>query len=150
MAQTLYRAVYCSRSKLDGTPERMAEQLQTILATSRRNNSRVNLSGALLFASDCFAQALEGERGAIEQCFERIQIDPRHADVTVLEFAPAPARDFSDWSMAFAGDPAAKESDPLAIAVFKDAFVQNHADSGSAVLRLLRQLVRQEELWALA
>jgi hypothetical protein len=148
MAQTLYRAVYCSRSKLDGTPEQIAEQLQMILATSRRNNACVSISGALLFASDCFAQALEGERGAIEQCFERIQIDPRHSDVTVLEFAPAPARDFSDWSMAFAGDPA-KESDPLAIAVFKDAFVQNHADSGSAVLRLLRQLVRQEELWAL-
>ncbi len=149
MQQTLYRAVYCSRAELLGAPARIAEELHSILATSRRNNGRVKLTGALLFANNCFAQALEGERAEIEQCFERIQIDPRHSDVTVLEFALAPKRDFSDWSMAFAGNPAATKPDPLAIAAFEDAFAQKSANSGSAIMNLLRQLVRQEELWAL-
>jgi hypothetical protein len=149
MPQTLYRAVYCSRSELAGPPDRITGALDAILATSRRNNPRTNLTGALLFANNCFAQTLEGERGAIERCFERIQTDPRHSDVTVLEFAPAAARDFANWSMAFTGNPAAVETDPLAVAVFKDAFIPNRAESGSAVLHLLRQLVRQEELWAL-
>lgn len=150
MKHTLYRAIYCSRATIDGSPAKVAGELQAILAASRRNNDRAGLTGALLFANRCFAQALEGERQAIEQCFERIQTDGRHSEVTVLEFQPAAERDFSAWSMAFTGDPAAKQSDALTSRTFEDAFVRSREDSASAVLNLLRQLVRQEELWALA
>lgn len=150
MKPSLYRAVYCSRATISGAPAQVAHELQTVLDVSRRNNERVGLTGALLFANQCFAQALEGEREAIEACFERIQIDPRHSDVTVLEFQPVSARDFSAWSMAFTGDPAATHSHSSTSTTFKNAFGKNRADSGSAMLGLLRQLVRQEELWALA
>ncbi|MCW8309333.1 BLUF domain-containing protein [Acidiphilium sp. PA] len=150
MKNNFYRAVYCSRCELIGSPETITAELQSILATSRRNNRPAGLTGALLFANNCFAQTLEGEREAVERCFERIQIDPRHSDVTVLEFGPAVERDFTEWSMAFVGDPSATSPDPLAVALFKDIFADNHADSGAKVLLLLRQLVHQEDLWAIA
>ncbi len=150
MKQELYRVVYCSRIRLSGGEARISGELRQILATSRRNNARADISGALLFANNCFAQALEGPRAAVEQCFERIQNDPRHADVTVLEYGVTAAREFPKWSMAFAGDPATTTHDPLAFVVFEGAFARSRPDSGSAMLGLLHGLVRREEAWALA
>jgi hypothetical protein len=150
MKQDLYRAVYCSRISIHGPPRRIADELRTILKVSRRNNARDDLSGALLFANQCFAQALEGPRAALERCFERIQNDPRHADVTVLEFGPTATREFPKWSMAFAGDPSPEANDPLAFVVFEGAFARAREQAGSAVLGLLHGLVRREEAWALA
>lgn len=149
MKAELYRVVYCSRVRLSGPSAAIARELRDILATSRRNNSRADLSGALLFANNCFAQTLEGPRVAVEQCFERIQNDPRHSDVTVLEFGPAAAREFPKWSMGFAGEPGSAH-DPLAFVVFEGAFARERPESGSAVLGLLHGLVRREEAWALA
>ncbi len=146
--QELYRVVYCSRMRISGPPASIARELRDILATSRRNNARADLSGALLFANNCFAQTLEGPRVALEQCFERIQNDQRHSDVTVLEFGLAPAREFPKWSMGFAGEPGAH--DPLAFVVFEGAFANERPESSSAVLGLLHGLVRREEAWALA
>jgi hypothetical protein len=59
------------------------------------------MPGTLLFNRGCFAQVLEGPREAVERTFERIQRDPRHADVMPLEFAPVARRGFPSWSMAF-------------------------------------------------
>ncbi len=67
--QELHRVVYCSRVRLSGPPAGIARELRDILATSRRNNMRADLSGALLFANNCFAQVLEGPRVAVERCF---------------------------------------------------------------------------------
>ncbi|MFC7556641.1 BLUF domain-containing protein [Pseudoroseomonas wenyumeiae] len=76
--------------------------LTRILDSSRRNNERDGLTGALLFNDDCFAQVLEGDSAMLHQVFERIQCDLRHRDTVVLEFGPA-EREFGQWSMAYAG-----------------------------------------------
>lgn len=150
MNSDLYRVVYCSRSQLTGDPARARAELQHILTASRRNNAPAALTGALLFANGNFAQALEGPRALVEARFERIQGDPRHHDVTVLEFSPVATREFPDWSMAFAGDPAEQAQDPLAFVVFEGAFARRPAGSGAAVLGLLHGLVQREEAWLLA
>jgi len=99
----IVRLLYVSRNALEGSSEEMEEQVSSILRQSRRNNARTGLTGALLFNADCFAQALEGEEAAVQQVFERIQIDPRHEATVVLEYGPVGAREFGDWSMAYVG-----------------------------------------------
>ncbi|HEY0418543.1 MAG TPA: BLUF domain-containing protein, partial [Acetobacteraceae bacterium] len=94
------------RVKSDGllVPEhRVPVELPRILDAARRWNLAQGITGALLFSADGFVQVLEGPMAAVERTFERIQCDPRHADVVVLEAGTLPARDFAGWSMAYAG-----------------------------------------------
>ena len=54
----LYRLIYVSRNAMAGQARQLDEEIGRILASSRRNNARVGVTGALLFSADCFAQAL--------------------------------------------------------------------------------------------
>lgn len=103
----VFRLVYHSETALDGAADAVDREIERILVASRRNNARVGVTGALMFNRGFFAQVLEGERQQIESVFERIQRDPRHTNLVVLQFAPAPERAFAAWSMAFVGGSAA-------------------------------------------
>ena len=96
------RLVYYSRNRVPETAM-SAGAIQAILDTSRINNSRVGVTGALMFNAGCFAQVLEGPRDAVEATFERIQQDERHGDVSLLAFGPVADRAFETWSMGFVG-----------------------------------------------
>ena len=143
MAQ-LYRVLYCSRNCIPGSPELVASQIRNILAASRANNSRVALTGALLFSAGCFAQALEGPLDVLEDTFERIQCDERHSDVTVLHSAPITAREFPAWSMGFAG--AAGGGGPLSDVVLSSA-LRDQSSAGQELLATLKAVVVRENDW---
>jgi hypothetical protein len=97
----LLRLVYASRNLL---PKAEAQQeLKKILATARRNNAPLGITGSLLFCDDCFVQVLEGLRPQVEALFERIQRDGRHSHVVVLDASRVRERSFATWSMAYAG-----------------------------------------------
>ena len=138
---SLYRVLYCSRNRIALEGDAMAAHIKQILVTARRNNARRGITGNLLFSDGCFAQVLEGPTEAIESVFERIQIDSRHDDVTVLEAGPIAQRDFPDWAMAFSGptaNPAANR--PLAA----------QTESAKHVLNLLGSVVKREHEWLVA
>ena len=69
----------------------MTEAVDAILAASQRNNAHAGVTGALMFTDGFFAQVLEGSMAAVEQVFERIQLDDRHSEVQLLSFAPVEA-----------------------------------------------------------
>ena len=83
----LQRLVYYSRNAIPGTSGELERHIEQILETSRRNNEAVGVTGALMFNNGCFAQILEGPREAVEKTFERIQRDPRHSDVVLLDLS---------------------------------------------------------------
>ena len=76
-----------------------AAALDAILLIARRNNAREGLTGALICRHDLFMQLLEGPRGAVTRCFERILRDDRHVEVSLLWCGDAASRLFADWSM---------------------------------------------------
>lgn len=140
----LHRVLYCSRNLIPGTPEAVAADIRSILATSRSNNARDGITGGLLFSEGCFAQVLEGPLDAVESTFERIQCDERHSDVTVLQSGPIATRDFPDWSMAFAGPDAA--DGPITGVQMADAFAGQSSD-GDKLLDMLRAVIVRETEW---
>ena len=144
----LHRVLYCSRNLIPGTPEAVAADIRRILAASRRNNARDGITGGLLFSEGCFAQVLEGPLDAIEGTFERIQCDERHSDVTVLQSGPIAARDFPDWSMAFAGPDAASNpaASPVAGVTMAGAFA-GQSGSGDKLLDMLKAVIAREGEW---
>lgn len=103
MTDPLYRLVYYSRNRLQEDRAHRLETLRAILDTSRQNNARCDITGALMFNSGCFAQVLEGPLQQLEETFERIQQDERHGDVSLLALEPVAARSFGQWSMGFVG-----------------------------------------------
>ena len=138
----IQKVVYCSRNLIEGDAARRDAEISHILETARRNNSKVNVTGALLFSTDHFAQVLEGPQQAVEAIFERIQHDSRHGDVTILESLTSEQRDFSEWSMAYVS-PEECALTPEVDTKLQDAMHKSSA-AGQEVLDLLKSLVLQE------
>ena len=97
MDNNLFELMYCSKSNVDNND---SVGLLDILATSRRNNFRLGVTGALLLSEGWFTQILEGTRDAVEEIFKAIQSDSRHRDISVLFRKPLEKRNFPRWSMA--------------------------------------------------
>ncbi len=103
MDDDLYSIAYFSKSTIEGTKEDVVREIESLLTVSRQKNKVLKITGALLYSGGYFSQVLEGPIDAIEELFETIQNDPRHAEVTVLHFNPVENRSFSSWAMALAG-----------------------------------------------
>jgi hypothetical protein len=139
----LYRLVYASKNFLQGSDAEIAQAVAQILEASQRNNARAGVTGALMFNAGAFAQVLEGPQEGVEGTFERIQCDPRHGDVTVLQCGPVERRGFESWSMAFVGqsESARARWDGIAAGT---GFDLSRLD-GDAVFAMLHGLVLEEE-----
>lgn len=96
--------VYRSIPVFTGSVRDYIGEVDKMLATARRRNPEVNVTGALLFNEDWFVQLLEGEYDAVHSTFNRIALDPRHEAVELLVDKAATGRLFPEWSMGFVGD----------------------------------------------
>lgn len=75
------------------------EEVESILATSARNNPERGITGLLLFNGRNFLQLLEGEESEVAALMERITQDPRHSGVSVLDRRAIAERACPDWAM---------------------------------------------------
>jgi hypothetical protein len=93
----LVRLMYASRAAagLDN------EEVAAILRQSRAANAREGITGALCLCNSgrLFIQVLEGGREAVSRRYNRIAADPRHTDVTLLQFDEVGERRFAGWAM---------------------------------------------------
>ena len=147
MTTNLFRIVYCSRNLISGDAQSIRLQLQSILASCRANNVRMQVTGALLYNFGNFAQILEGPLHSVESVFEKIQRDERHSEVTVIQSGPVDQRQFPEWSMAFASN-SSIEGTPVATAAFDAVFAHN-AGAGEQMLSLMRELVVDDADWVM-
>jgi hypothetical protein len=77
------------------------EDIELILAQSRRNNASRAISGHLQCHGGLFFQILEGPGAALDALLERLRADTRHADLRLLFREPLQRRHFADWSMGY-------------------------------------------------
>lgn len=98
----LMRLTYFSTLDIDQEKHSTLSQLVDILDAARRNNSKKEITGALIFDAQYFVQILEGERDSVWQTFKRIEKDSRHSNVTLVEMALASGRCFGNWWMSYA------------------------------------------------
>jgi len=77
------------------------EALLALLEKSRAKNTRLDLSGLLLYKDGHFMQALEGPDDAVRALYDVIGRDPRHQNVRALTVEPIAERQFPDWAMGF-------------------------------------------------
>ena len=92
------RLVYVSRR----APELGLEDAIELITTAAERNAVSGITGFILMAPKFFLQVLEGDAEHVTETFGRIQKDPRHSDLEVLEEAVVEQRSFAQWSMGFA------------------------------------------------
>lgn len=76
-----------------------SQTLEAILRTTHRRNEQDGITGLLATAHNQFLQILEGPRHMVETTFARIQNDPRHGDIEVIQRTDNTERQFPDWVM---------------------------------------------------
>ncbi len=121
------------------------KDLLDILAVSRANNTRDGITGLLLYKDGNILQVLEGEKEPVERCFARVQRDPRHHGLIVVERRAVPQRDFGDWSMGFRDlDEAALRDLPgYTVALSRPSAFKELATNSSTVHTMLQLFVNQ-------
>jgi hypothetical protein len=77
----------------------MSIDIEQIIATSRRNNSRVGVTGFLMYDGAYFAQVLEGKRSAVTHTYNRIAADLRHYNIHFVSCIDVKERLFPGWHM---------------------------------------------------
>lgn len=96
----LFRLVYHSRSNLESSQNPLAAEIADILSTSVIHNTEAGVTSGLIYDRYWFVQALEGERKAVEETYQRLATDPRHHHLVVVKAENAESRRFPHWSMA--------------------------------------------------
>ncbi len=132
----MYQLIYLSSATQPFTKE----QLVALLTHSRTNNERDGLSGILLYKDGNIMQVLEGEREMVEKRFHRIEKDPRHKDVIMIESGEIPQRQFGDWSMGFRdlADPELQKLLGYSQYMDKSLSIGDFAEDQTAAKELLR------------
>jgi len=102
--------------------------LDAIFRVSMRNNNRDRITGALALPDGKFVQTIEGDPVAVNSLLERLRLDPRHTNMTLLGNWPISARLFGGWAMA------RPDPEPLAHQAFR---IMTDVGSGAQVVGLL-------------
>ena len=77
------------------------DELKEIVDTSNKNNTRLGITGMMLYNEGNFIQVLEGEEAIVKKRYSIIETDPRHFGILVLTDGHIENRTFPDWSMGF-------------------------------------------------
>lgn len=140
---SLFHIAYISRNTINGDDDDIKTEIAKILESARRNNPAMQITGALLYSGGYFCQVIEGTEEALETLFEIIQMDERHADVTVLHFEPLEERNFADWSMALAGIENTSSLELEGVLKSKDEMQLRAA--GGSIVSTLDNLIKQHQ-----
>jgi Sensors of blue-light using FAD len=76
-----------------------AEEIEKILASCKKNNGSLDITGVLLHSATHFVQYLEGDYKQIISLYDKIKSDTRHKNVVLISGAPIKSRLFPSWQM---------------------------------------------------
>ncbi len=77
------------------------DDLVALMKNSAERNTRVGITGLLLYKDGNIIQVLEGPEAEVRETFARIERDPRHRHVQILLQEPIEERCFPRWAMSF-------------------------------------------------
>jgi hypothetical protein len=136
----LVRLLYASRSVRPIGPE----DIDSILAQSRKHNPDLGITGILCQSGDVFVQVLEGGRVAVNELYSQIVRDSRHRDVAVLHFEEVAERRFAGWTMGQVN--LARVNPSTLLKYCEKPAIDPYSMSGRACLALLEELIATAQI----
>ena len=129
----LFNLVYCSRASTGVE----SVEVNTIIATARRRNPVLGITGLLVFGGGVFFQWIEGPKAEVLGLMKLIKADRRHETVVVLSSSEeVRERIFPTWDMELVGIEDIQE-------VLEDALETAHDKQSVDALQLLLQQCRE-------
>lgn len=113
--------------------------IDQILDAARRHNLEDGVTGMLCHGNNRFLQYLEGEEVHVARIYGRIEQDPRHGDLKIIDQRALERRFFGDWSMGFVDIADLWTRFALREVTRQDQFLPEDMDSATA-LRLMNSL----------
>lgn len=95
-APAVRRLIYLSRCAVALSPS----ELMALCSASAARNARTGITGMLVHAGCCFVQVVEGSDAAVGQLLDRLRVDDRHRDITLVRDETTDRRAFDEWNMA--------------------------------------------------
>ena len=124
LERLVYVSTAASRHDLTEQAARIADEAETW-------NLEQGVGGVLAGHDGHFVQALEGERPALDQLLKRLEDDPRHYDMVLVDRWRVDERLFAGWAMAgVAMDGAIRDG--------LDALIANPTGSPRALVERMR------------
>ena len=81
------------------TPKCTDAEILKILASCKKNNSDIGITGVLLYSQTNFVQYIEGEYKTLFALYDKIKTDNRHKNAVLISGAPISERSFPSWQM---------------------------------------------------
>jgi hypothetical protein len=91
----LSQLVYVSNRK----PNCTEAEIEKILASCKKNNPGLDITGILLYSDTKFIQMVEGSSKTITELYDKIKLDNRHSNPMMISFSPIKDRAFPSWHM---------------------------------------------------
>ncbi|WP_417493398.1 BLUF domain-containing protein [Maricaulis sp.] len=88
-----------SKARVDMGVGALNGELGSILACCMKASTDRQMTGALIWDCGWFMEEVEGDRDALEDFWQSIAGDRRHADPQRLEFVPLLKRRYQTWSV---------------------------------------------------
>ena len=125
-------------------PDITLKDVQDIMEVSSKNNAELGITGCLIYHNKFFLQILEGEKEAVLELFDKIKLDERNDQITLLSTDESQDRIFKEWSMAYYQIPNEAELNPETEKVKQDLLeISNTSTKQNFTLKVFWYNVRQ-------
>lgn len=85
----------------DSCHEESLNALKVLYSKARKNNSKYNITGILIYSNNNFLQVLEGDSESVDATFKRISFDTRHKNIFKVINIDIQQRIFEDYNFGF-------------------------------------------------
>ncbi len=85
----------------DSCQEESQNSLKVLYSKAKKNNSKYNITGILIYSNANFLQVLEGDQTSVDATFKRISTDTRHRNIFKVINIDIQQRIFEDYNFGF-------------------------------------------------
>jgi hypothetical protein len=75
------------------------QEIEKILASCKKNNPPLDITGVLLYSENRFIQYVEGESKELMALYDKVKKDDRHEKVFMISYSPIKEKIFPGWHM---------------------------------------------------
>lgn len=137
----LYRLIYYSEAADNLT----IQDVKSISAKASLKNKSLLVSGGLLYCESKFLQILEGGISPVNKLFDTILRDPRHKNMSLIEFTRIKQREFEGWDMSLVFFPTSRDFHPEYIKYSGDDSFDPLSLDADACVALLKSLLKRQK-----
>jgi hypothetical protein len=133
-------------SEYTGKAEEINQALKDIVSSSKRNNPKAPITGALFFHNGRFLQIIEGPKESLDDLMSHITKDYRSKNVLELVNEPILQRSFSLWNMDSFNLSTQEPLDLKELKLIRDVYKYNLVVKTDILIQFFKSALKSHDL----